>query len=102
MTETSLKMKMSTGELIERILAFLRGCGVLVVAEMHANLGRADIVLSHKGNLWVIEIKVVCEGESVEKKAEEAFQQILEKGYATPYPNAICLGFGIDNSDRQK
>jgi hypothetical protein len=83
------------------IFAFLRGCGVVVVAEMHTNLGRADLVVSHKGKTWVIEIKVAYEGESPEKKAGEALRQIMDKNYAKPYPDAFCIGLAIDNSLRQ-
>ena len=50
------------------------------------------MVVAYKGVTWVIEIKVAYEGESVEDKAEEACRQIIEKNYALPYPDAICLG----------
>ena len=83
------------------ILSFLRGCGVVVDAEPHAHLGRPDLVISHLDTTWVIEIKVAYKGESAEKKAEEAYRQIIEKGYAKPYPNARCLGLGIDDATRQ-
>ena len=83
------------------LLAFLRGCGVTVVAEMHTNSGRADLALNHKGKTWVIEIKVAYEGESPAKKAEEAYQQIMDKNYAKPYPDAVCIGLAIDDSVRQ-
>ena len=83
------------------IFAFLRGCGVVVTAEMHTNLGRADLVVFHKGTTYVIEIKVAWEGESTVQKAEEALQQIIDKNYAKPYPNAVCIGLAIDNSLRQ-
>jgi hypothetical protein len=83
------------------ILAFLRGCGVVVIPEMHTNLGRADLMLSHKGKTWIIEIKVAYEGESAAKKAEEAFRQIIDKNYAKPYPDAVFVGIAIDDSLRQ-
>ena len=83
------------------ILAFLRGCGVVVIAEMHTNSGRADLVVSHKGKTWIIEIKVAYEGENPEEKAEEALRQIADKNYAKPYPGAICVGLAIDDSQRQ-
>ena len=83
------------------ILSFLQGCGVVVAAEMHTNKGRPDLVISYRGNIWVIEIKIAEEGESVEKKAEEAYRQIIEKNYATPYPNAFCIGLAIDDTQRQ-
>jgi hypothetical protein len=83
------------------IISFLRGCGVLVFAEMHTNKGRSDIVLSHKGKIWVIELKVAYEGENPAKKTEEAFQQIMDKNYTKPYPDAFCVGMAIDDSLRQ-
>ena len=83
------------------ILAFLRGCGVVVVAEMHTNKGRADIVLSHKGQTWVIEIKVAFKGAETEQKAEEALRQIIDKNYTKPFPNASGLALAIDDSERQ-
>ena len=83
------------------ILSFLRGCGVVVDAELHTHLGRPDLVISHMEHTWVIEIKVAYENQSAEKRAKEAYQQIIEKQYAKPYINAICLGLGIDNVLRQ-
>ena len=83
------------------LFAFLQGCGVVVEAEMHSGKGRADLVISHKGKIWVIEIKVAYEGESATKKAEEAYRQIIDNNYAKPFPQAICLGLGIDNKLRQ-
>jgi hypothetical protein len=83
------------------ILAFLRGCGIASIAEMHTNLGRPDIVISHRGNVYVIELKVVYEGEDPTRKAEEAINQIIDKNYAKPYPNAVCLAMVIDDSVRQ-
>ena len=83
------------------ILSFLQGCGVVVAAEMHTNSGRPDLVISYRGNVWIIELKVAHEGESATQKAQEAYRQIIEKNYATPYPNAYCLGLAIDDTVRQ-
>jgi hypothetical protein len=83
------------------IISFLRGCGVLVFAEMHSNKGRSDILLSHKGKTWVIELKVAYEGENPAKKAEEAYRQIMDNNYASPYPDAVCVGMAIDDAMRQ-
>ena len=83
------------------ILAFLRGCGVVVFAEMHTNLGRSDLVIAHKGKTWIIEIKVAYDGESPVKKAKKALQQITDKNYAIQYPDAVCVGLAIDDSVRQ-
>ena len=81
--------------------AFLRGCGIVVSAELHSNLGRADLVISHKGTIWVIELKVAYEGQNPEEKAEEALQQIIKKNYAKQYPDAVSLGLAIDDATRQ-
>ena len=83
------------------ILAFLRGCGVVVFAEMHTSLGRPDIVIAHKGKTWVIELKVAYEGENPARKAEEAYRQIIDKNYAAPYSDAVCVAMAIDDSLRQ-
>ena len=83
------------------IFSFLQGCGVVVSPETHTNKGRVDLVVAHKKATWVIEIKVAYEGENAGKKAEEAYRQIIEKNYASPYPCAICLGLGIDDTLRQ-
>jgi hypothetical protein len=83
------------------VLTFFRGCGLVAIAEMHTNKGRADLVLNYKRQIWIIEIKVACKGESPAAKAEEAYRQIFEKNYAKPYPNAICIGMAIDDEKRQ-
>jgi len=82
------------------ILAFFRGCGIATVAEMHSNLGRADLVISYQGKTWVIELKVAYAGESPEMKAKEALQQIIENHYANQFPDAVCIGFAIDDTMR--
>ena len=83
------------------IIAFLRGCGVVVVAEMHTNLGRADLVIAHKGKIWVIELKVAYEGENPEKKAQKAYRQMINKQYADPFPDAVSIAMVIDDTVRQ-
>ncbi|MDR1022188.1 MAG: ATP-binding protein [Prevotellaceae bacterium] len=83
------------------ILTFFRGCGLAAVAEMHTNKGRADLVLSYKGKIWILEIKVAYKGENPAAKADEAYRQIFEKNYAKPYPNAACIGMAVDDEKRQ-
>jgi hypothetical protein len=82
------------------IFAFLRGAGINVIAEMHTNKGRSDIVIFHKGKTWVIEIKVAYKGQKAETKAKEAMQQIIDNNYAEPFPGAICIGLAIDDEKR--
>jgi hypothetical protein len=95
--------KLTTQEWLYRssILAFFQGCGVIVFGELQSSKGRSDIVLSHKSQIWVIEIKVAYAGESPAAKAEEACRQIAEKGYSKPYPNPVCVGLAIDDGARQ-
>lgn len=74
---------------------------MVVIPEIHTNLGRSDLVVSHRGKTWVIEIKVAYKGQNPKQKAEEALQQIKDKNYATLYPNALCIGLSIDDLLRQ-
>ena len=83
------------------IISFLRGCGVVVIAEMHTNLGRPDIVVNYMRKTWVMELKVAYKGENAAKKAEEAYRQIMDNNYAKPYPDAVCIAMAIDDEVRQ-
>jgi len=100
--ELSVK-KISIQEWLYRsvLIAFLRGCGVVTFAEVHTIAGRSDLLLSHQGHTWVIELKVAFAGQNPEKKAEEALQQIIDRNYASPYPDAVCVGMAIDDTVRQ-
>jgi len=82
------------------ILAFLRGCGVLTLSEIHANKGRPDLLLYHKGAAWVIEVKVAY-NDDAKTKAAEALKQINDNQYADPYKNAKKLGIAINDKTRQ-
>ena len=82
------------------ILAFFRGCGVLVFGELHGNNGRADLLVSHKGKAWVIELKVAYNDDNAEK-VQEAMAQINEKQYADQFVNAKKVGIAIDDKSRQ-
>ena len=77
------------------LLAFMRGCGVVVSGEVQTNRGRADLVIESKGNCFVLELKMLPD------TAEQALRQIIDNGYAEPYPNAIPLGMAIDSEKRQ-
>ncbi|MDR3001400.1 MAG: ATP-binding protein [Fibromonadaceae bacterium] len=78
------------------LLAFLRGSGVVVSGEVQTNKGRADLVIESKnGNYFVLELKMLPD------TAKQALQQIIDNGYAKPYPNAVVLGLAIDGEKRQ-
>jgi hypothetical protein len=83
------------------IFAFMRGCGLVVQAEMHTNKGRADLVINYRGQIFIFELKVAYSGENAAEKADAAFRQIFEKNYNASYPNAICAGMAIDDRKRQ-
>ena len=83
------------------ILSFLRGCGVVVDAELHTHFGRPDLVISYDGKRYVIEIKVAYKKQSPTRKAREALTQIITNRYAKPYPDATCIGLGISDTKRQ-
>jgi hypothetical protein len=97
------RLKIQVQEWLYRstILAFLRGCGVATVAEMHTNLGRADLVLTHRGNVYVIELKVAYKPEEVKTKLAEAKSQIIDNNYAAPYSNVTSIALVIDDTKRQ-
>jgi len=96
------RSKIPAGEWLYRstILAFLRGCGVLTFGEMHNSKGRSDLLVSHAGNIYVIEIKV-ARNDDGKTKATEALKQIRDKQYDGPYKNARKLGIAIDDKTRQ-
>ncbi|MDR2564174.1 MAG: ATP-binding protein, partial [Prevotellaceae bacterium] len=83
------------------IIAFFRGCGVVTFAEMHTNLGRADLVISHRGKTYVIELKVAYKSEDVPAKLSEAVDQMKRKNYLAPYLGATGLALVIDDTKRQ-
>jgi len=78
------------------ILAFLRGCNVLTFGEMHNNKGRSDLLITHKGIPWVVEIKVAHNDDCAEKAAE-AMKQINDRQYAESYKNAKKVAIAIDD-----
>jgi predicted type IV restriction endonuclease len=77
------------------LLAFLRGCGFAVSGEVQTNRGKADLVIEFDERYFVFELKMLP------STAEQALQQIIDKGYAKPYPNAMLLGLAIDGEKRQ-
>ena len=98
-----LDCDMSVREWIYRssILALLRGCEVVPVAEMETNLGRADLVIEYVGNTFVVELKVAYKSEDVPAKLAEAVNLMREKNYLAPYPGATGLALVIDDEKRQ-
>jgi len=82
------------------ILAFLRGCGVLALAETHTSKGRSDLLVCRRDAAWVIEIKVAYDGDG-KAKAQEALEQINARQYADPFKTAKKVGIAVDDGARQ-
>jgi hypothetical protein len=81
------------------LLSFLIGAGVIVHAEEHTSHGQSDLVAFHAGRVWVIELKMVRDGND-EDVAQGALKQIREKDYAGPYDNPLLLGIAINGAKR--
>ena len=82
------------------LLSFLYGIGLDVEAETHTSKGRADMTVKFRGRVWVMELKVAKKGEDVGKLADAALLQIIEKGYADRFDDAVSLGLAIDDERR--
>ncbi|MCL2041833.1 MAG: ATP-binding protein [Bacteroidales bacterium] len=93
----------TAGEWLYRssILSFLHGTGIKVEGEPHNNKGKADLVMKYQDCVWIVELKVAYKTEEIQKKLEEAKNQIITNQYAKPYPHAICLAIVIDDEKRQ-
>ncbi|MDR1164433.1 MAG: ATP-binding protein [Deltaproteobacteria bacterium] len=81
------------------LLSFLIGAGVNVRAEEHTSHGQSDMVAIYAGRVWVIELKMVRDGND-EDVAQGALKQIRDKNYAGPYDNPLLLGIAINGAKR--
>jgi Predicted AAA-ATPase/PD-(D/E)XK nuclease superfamily len=71
--------------------------GVHVQSEVHTSQGRSDAVVQTPTHVYIFEFKY-------NKSAEEAIDQIVEKGYADPYraSGKTIVGIGVNFSGRKK
>ena len=53
-----------------------------------------------RGRVWVMELKVAKKGEDAGKLADAAVSQIIEKGYADRFRDAVLLGMAINDERR--
>ncbi|MDR1166536.1 MAG: ATP-binding protein [Deltaproteobacteria bacterium] len=81
------------------ILSFLIGAGLDARAENHTSHGQSDLVIIHGRRAWVLELKMVRNGNDA-TVAKTALKQIMEKDYVGPYANPILLGIAINESKR--
>ena len=72
-------------------------CGFYCEVESHTNKGRIDLTIKTPEYIYVIELKYDC-------SAQEALDQIKEKGYAEPFASdsreLICLGINYSSAER--
>ena len=59
-----------------------RAIGLDLVVEDPSSHGRADMVVFHGGKVFVLEFKMVAEGETSEAALDRAMKQMRERGYA--------------------
>jgi PD-(D/E)XK nuclease superfamily len=67
------------------------GIGVFIESEPHLSNGRADVVVQTPQFVYIFEFKF-------NKNAEEALQQIKDKGYADKYhaSEKTIIGIGVN------
>jgi hypothetical protein len=72
------------------------------IAENHSYWGRSDIEAEKNGRHYVVELKI-AEGATAEKAADEAMQQIKNKGYADKYAStgATLIAIAVDKGKRR-
>ena len=59
-----------------------RAIGLDLVVEDPSSHGRADMAVFHGGKVFVLEFKMVAEGETSEAALDRAMKQMRERGYA--------------------
>ena len=59
-----------------------RAIGLDLVVEDPSSHGRADMVVFHGGKVFVLEFRMVAEGETSEAALDRAMKQMRERGYA--------------------
>ena len=77
--------------------------GVKPVTEDSSRLGRADMVVSHGGQVFIFEFKMTENEAGAESAIDEAMKQVKERGYADKYRgqdepiHLVAMVFGSDD-----
>jgi hypothetical protein len=74
--------------------------GLDVETEPHSSMGRADMRVTFRERVWIIELKVARGEAETKRAADDGMRQIVEKGYAVRYENAVLLALAIDDERR--
>jgi hypothetical protein len=71
--------------------------GAFIESEVHTSKGRADSIVQTQTHIYIFEFKF-------NKTADEAFQQIRERGYARKYKlsNKIIIGIGVNFNRKER
>ena len=84
------------------LLSLIMGAGLSAQGESHGAVGKSDLVVSHKGRDWVIELKISKNTVVDDRaKAAEALRKILNKDYAGSFVNPILLGLAVNQPKRK-
>jgi hypothetical protein len=92
--------KTSEGFYRATLLSYLSGAGLRVLAELHTNRGRSDLVIEHEDKSYVIELKVVGKFKEAEAAARDAIDQIMGKGCGGRYRDPVLIGLAISEEER--
>jgi hypothetical protein len=71
------------------------GCDV--IPERNTVLGRTDLDVRFRGQVIIFELKMKGKNDTTLTMAERAYQQIIDKNYASPYTNPLLVGLAIDS-----
>jgi hypothetical protein len=96
------RLDMDAGEWLYRstLFSYLCGMGLDVETEPHSSKGRADMRVKFRERVWIIELKVARGEAETKRAADEGMSQIVEKGYAERYEDAVLLALAIDDERR--
>lgn len=70
---------------------------ILYIDQKHNNIGRADLIIQRQNIIYCLELKL-------DKSADEALRQIIEKDYLGEYriQNKTLIGIGINISSKER
>lgn len=82
------------------LLGLLMACGGTVFSNQQSGLGRPDLIFKFQDTVMIVEVKreSTSSGVALEKVANKALQQILDRKYDVPHEQAsrvVCWGMGF-------
>jgi hypothetical protein len=91
-------MRRKLGESFYRatLQACLWGAEAYVRPEAHNKLGRIDLEVSYKDQVYIIELKTAQGARAALKAAREGMDQIRKRDYGGSYKNPILISMAVD------